>query len=396
MEKFNHFLEVVPLWGLLGLSALTFLILGFLIARKFWGENKKRLKRALEDNAYLAAQWAELGASQSELVEKLEQRIIEERSQWAEKTKAWQDMIHARQEEVDVLSREIRRIEENAGSTMTSREVDALQSQVIELQQRDERIGILENRLKEVNEQNVQLTLEHKEESKALLYRIEALKSKSVSDPAIEENNQQLTELLRQRCEELEALRDEFFAKERDLNKFREQNRSLKASVDQLAEKFAARKKNDSELDSVKIELASALDELSSVREVYEKRIGNWKSTSASTISTMKALPATSRWKNSRVNWKKPGASRGMFFPNAKGSIPSSKIKIESLKNWRKSWLAKRKSVSKKKKNSRPTWLKPSRSWSDQTSRFSPYLTRLKNAIKNSTSSKAVSPRTLR
>ncbi len=274
MNFFHHLLETTPLWAFLVVSGTVFLIAGFFVARKIWGHNTKRLEKALDDGAYLASQWSSLGATQSRIVEKLDRRLREDRAEWATKARIWGETMQAREEEVNALRRQIEKMEK-AGGTMSPRELEAYQVQVLEIQKRDTRIQTLETRLHQVNDQNAELILEHKKQTQALLDRIDMLQAKSgqAPDPAIEENNRQLTELLRKRCAELENLRDEFFSKEGDLLRLREQNRELKKSVEDLVEKWAAKKKTDTRVAKIKEQLAKALADLAFLREAYQRKV---------------------------------------------------------------------------------------------------------------------------
>ena len=272
-ENIVEWLNQFPIWIPLAILSLLSLWGGLMVARRIWGKNADRLKRAIDDSAYLASQWATLGISQSQLVERLDKRTHQERKEFWEKATAWQEALEERDRAISRLQKELARIEE-AKSSLSEREVEALQLQAEEIQRRDSRIRNLESRLQHLDSQGEQNNEEHQKQIKVLLERISVLESNGsgVSDPEIEENNRQLTELLKDRCNELSDLRDEFYAKENDLADLREQNAVLKKSVDDLMESWSDKKNRNGEAGRWKEKLDAALEELEELRKEHDRK----------------------------------------------------------------------------------------------------------------------------
>ncbi len=273
IENLKLLLGQFPEWLILSILGGCFMLLGLLLSKKIWGGNVRRLKAALDDSAYLAGQWATLGIAQSQLVEKLGRKISDGVGGFGERENQLKTVIRDREIVIARLEKQIAQIEESK-SALTIREMEALQLQVQELQKRDVRIQTLEARLQTVDAQNVQNIEEHKKQVRLLLDRIAALEETGGgrSDEVIQENNRQLTELLKLRCRELESLRDEFFAKERALSKLRDQNAILKKGVDEVMAQWTRKKGDVSEMGKLKAQLAETSDELTKVRGDFERQ----------------------------------------------------------------------------------------------------------------------------
>lgn len=274
METIIHFFSnQVPLWSLILATSIACAVVGFFLAAKIWGSNRKRLKTALDDSSYLAGQWATLGISQSQFVEKLSQKLADKTSQLRDREISLNAVIREREETIAELQDRIGNIE-HSRADLSEREVEALQMQVSEIQKRDNRIRTLEARLQFLDSQNEQNVQEHQKQVRVLLERIAALEENTGGpmESEISENNRQLTELLERRCRELEELRDEFYAKEEDLSKLREQNANLKKSVDDLVASWAKKKTQDGDSDELREELEETRTQLAQLRKEYEKQ----------------------------------------------------------------------------------------------------------------------------
>ncbi|MDF1816747.1 MAG: OmpA family protein [Verrucomicrobiales bacterium] len=263
-------LSQFPVWSILILTGALFLGVGLLLSNRIWGKNEARLKAALDESSYLASQWATLGISQSQLVEKLGKKACEKSTG---EDGHLLDAIRDRDNKITILEKKIFEIEQEK-SAQAKREVEALQLQVLENQKKDTRIQTLENRLHHIDAQHEQNLLEHKEQVQVLLDRIAGLEETGGGKPdaVIQENNRQLTELLKQRCKELEMLRDEFHNKERALKKIREQNAVLKQGVDDLVNGWSKKKGEIEEVGELKARLAETTEELTKVKRDFEMR----------------------------------------------------------------------------------------------------------------------------
>lgn len=271
--KLDSLMNQIPPGVILSTVAVIFLSLGLALARKLWGKNSSRLKAALDDSAYLAGQWATLGISQSQLVEKLGKKVSEGAGESGKKELALRAELKEREKALERLEQQIKKMEESR-SVLSEREVEALQLQVEEIQKRDSRIQTLENRIQHLDQQNAQNVAEHKKQVQVLLDRISAMEESGAVSPDadIQENNKQLTGLLKQRCSELEQLRDEFHNKEKALTKLREQNAVLKKGVDDLVARWSRKKGEVAELGELKARLAQTTEELSKVKRDFEMR----------------------------------------------------------------------------------------------------------------------------
>jgi len=69
-------------WLPVGLSAITFFVIGLVLAKFVWGRYNSRLSYAVEENLNLAGQWSALGASQRDLFKKLRTRWQADRDSW--------------------------------------------------------------------------------------------------------------------------------------------------------------------------------------------------------------------------------------------------------------------------------------------------------------------------
>ena len=272
-ETFSVWNQSLSLWIPFALSAILFLGLGLLGAKKLWGKNAKRLARALDDSAYLAGQWATLGVSQSQLVDKLDRKARQICSDYEERDRTWDEACRGRDLAISRLEQQIAEFEQGQAG-LTEREVEALQIQVQEIEKRDHRIRTLEARLQYLDSQNEQNATEHQKQVQLLLDRISVLEEGSNTiDPELEANNQQLTELLKERCNELEALRDEFYDKEKDLTTLRNQNAALKESVDDVVAKWKETKHDSEEVESLREQLESRSEEIKQLRNDYDKKV---------------------------------------------------------------------------------------------------------------------------
>ena len=274
METIIHFFSnQAPLWSLILAASIACAVAGFLLAARIWGSNRKRLKTALDDSSYLAGQWATLGISQSQFVEKLSHKLADRSTQLREREISLNAVIREREETIAELQDRLENMEDSR-TGLSEREVEALQMQVTEIQKRDSRIRTLEARLQFLDSQNEQNVQDHQKQVRVLLQRIAALEENSGGqvESEISENNRQLTELLEHRCRELEELRDEFYAKEEDLTGLREQNATLKKSVDDLVASWAKKKNQDGDADALRDQLAETRTELAQLRKDYEKQ----------------------------------------------------------------------------------------------------------------------------
>lgn len=87
-------------WLPVGLSAITFFVIGLILAKFVWGRYSSRLSYAVEENLNLAGQWSALGASQRDLFKKL-------RTRWQADRDAWELTIAEKDQRIAELSRQL-------------------------------------------------------------------------------------------------------------------------------------------------------------------------------------------------------------------------------------------------------------------------------------------------
>lgn len=92
MQDFSLFL--LKNWLPVGLSAITFFVIGLLLAKSIWGRYQQRLTFAVEENLNLASQWSALGSSQRDLFKKL-------RSRWQADRDVWESQIQEHESELE-------------------------------------------------------------------------------------------------------------------------------------------------------------------------------------------------------------------------------------------------------------------------------------------------------
>lgn len=268
-EKLTQVINFAPTLVWLSVIALFGLGVGFLFARKIWGKNNKRLKATLEDSSYLAGQWATMGLSQSQLVEKLGDKVVNSLNEFSAKESALRAEILNQRNHAEQARDELKRLSDS-GLLMSEREAESLKLQTDEVKKRDQRIKTLEARLEYLDTQSDQEVAGHQEQVKVLLERIAVLEAQGAPESELAENNRRLTELLKERCSELETLRDEFYTKHKDLVYLKQQNASLKKSVDEVIAGWSKKKGDNAAYAKSKLRLAEVETELKQVREAFD------------------------------------------------------------------------------------------------------------------------------
>lgn len=87
-------------WLPVGLSAITFFVIGLVLAKFVWGRYTSRLSYAVEENLNLASQWSALGASQRDLFKKL-------RTRWQADRDVWETNLALKDEAIADLTRQL-------------------------------------------------------------------------------------------------------------------------------------------------------------------------------------------------------------------------------------------------------------------------------------------------
>ncbi|MEQ1840301.1 MAG: hypothetical protein ABL994_07830, partial [Verrucomicrobiales bacterium] len=87
-------------WLPVGLAAITFFVIGLVLAKFVWGRYTSRLSYAVEENLNLAGQWSALGASQRDLFKKL-------RTRWQADRDSWETTLALKDEAIADLTRQL-------------------------------------------------------------------------------------------------------------------------------------------------------------------------------------------------------------------------------------------------------------------------------------------------
>ncbi len=87
-------------WLPVGLAAITFFVIGLILAKFVWGRYTSRLSYAVEENLNLAGQWSALGASQRDLFKKL-------RTRWQADRDVWETTLALKDEAIADLTRQL-------------------------------------------------------------------------------------------------------------------------------------------------------------------------------------------------------------------------------------------------------------------------------------------------
>ncbi len=257
----------LPAWLVFTVTGFLATYLGVLLARQIWGKNARRLERALSDSAYLAGQWATLGISQSQLVEKLGQRLSDESSDAQARENDLNAELRDREQTISQLEEELGEIS-SSRSALSRREVESLQREASGIEERDDKIRNLESKVKSMTLAMEEKVESHQKRVEEMTEQIRLLREpKAGANAEIKASNERLDGELKKRVGELARLKEQFDQKTKDVEQMRKQNHELKAAVDKLVAKWADQKQQDQDSEELRTKLAKANEELSVARQ---------------------------------------------------------------------------------------------------------------------------------